>query len=81
MLPLKGASTWVSAASGQGRSIASPPSYSMLARVVSKWVLFGTTWPRVTVSAKRMRSAARPWWTGMTWGMPVSSATAAAKRS
>ncbi len=81
MLPLKGASAWVSAASGQGRSRATPRSYSMLARVVSKWVLLGTMSPLFTVSANRMRSAARPWWTGMTWASPVRPVTAAVNRS
>ena len=45
MLPLKG---WISDGtrpSGMTRSRASASSTSMLARVVSKWVLFGTTCP------------------------------------
>ena len=43
MLPLNGIRAWVSAASGNGRSTARAPLNSMLARVVSKCVLFGTT--------------------------------------
>jgi uncharacterized membrane protein YhaH (DUF805 family) len=41
------------------------PWYSMLARVVSKCVLLGTMLPSSTVTVKRIRSAARPWWVGM----------------
>ena len=53
---------------------------STLARVVSKWVLLGTTSPACTAEPKRMRSAARPWWVGMTCLKPVISRTAASKR-
>ena len=45
MLPLKSSRACVSAASGIGRSTARAPVNSMLARVVSKCVLFGTTVP------------------------------------
>src|SRR5712692_30110 len=43
ILPLKGCMRAGSSASGMGRSTASAPTNSQLARVVSKWVLFGTT--------------------------------------
>ena len=36
----------------------------MLARVVSKWALFGTTLPGPPTSSNRMRSLARPWCVG-----------------
>ena len=42
----------------------------MLARVVSKWMLLGTLSPFLTIAPKRTRSAARPWWVGMTWLKP-----------
>ena len=45
----------------------------MLARVVSKWVLLGTTLPGPPTSSNRMRSLARPWCVGRTCGMPVRS--------
>ena len=54
----------MSAASGMGRSTARAPVNSMLARVVSKCVLVGTTWPGLHITVNRMRSAARPWWRG-----------------
>ena len=47
-----------------GRSTACAPVNSMLARVVSKWVLFGMTWPAPPVTVNRIFSAARPWWVG-----------------
>jgi hypothetical protein len=49
-----------------GMSRAMALRYSVLARVVSKWVLLGTMSPGLRVEPKRMRSAARPWWVGMT---------------
>ena len=60
MLPLNG---WRSAGwspSGMGRSRACAPVNSMLARVVSKWVLFGMTRPGPPTTVNRMFSAARP---------------------
>ena len=45
MLPLKGCTSDGTRPSGITRSRASAPSTSMLARVVSKWLLFGTTSP------------------------------------
>ena len=53
---------------------------SMLARVVSKWVLFGTMSPAFTAVPNRMRSAARPWCVGMTCFSPVISWTDASNR-
>ena len=61
ILPLNGPRAWVSAASGQGRSTARAPFDSTFARVVSKCVLFGTSFPGPQVTWNRMRSAARPW--------------------
>ena len=76
MLPLKSSRACVSRASGMGRSTARAPVNSMLARVVSKCVLEGTTWPGLHITVNRMRSAARPWWVGTMWRKPVrSSAT------
>ena len=60
MLPLKGKSDSGSASSSQGRSRASAPLDSTLARVVSKWLLLGTTSPALHITENRMRSAARP---------------------
>ena len=57
------------------RSAAAAPVYSMLARVVSKWVLLGTTLPGPPSRVNRIRSAARPWWVGMTCGKGNSSCT------
>ena len=51
----------------------SAPECSTLARVVSKWVLFGTYLPCPPTSSKRMRSLARPWCVGRMCGMPVRS--------
>ena len=61
MLPLKSSRACVSCASGMGRSTARAPVNSMLARVVSKCVLLGTTWPGLHSTVNRIRSAARPW--------------------
>src|ERR1019366_5385276 len=60
MLPLKSRRACVSAASGMGRSTARAPVNSMLARVVSKWVLEGTTWPgrHMTVNKDTLGGAA-----------------------
>jgi hypothetical protein len=66
MFPLNGNEEAVSNASATTRSSASPPSYSMLARVVSKWLLLGMTDPGCTVISNRIRSAARPWCVGIT---------------
>jgi hypothetical protein len=66
MLPLNGCGAARSRLSGQGRSSATAPAASMFARVVSKWVLFGTTSPLRSMVAARIRSAARPWWVGTT---------------
>lgn len=60
MFPLNGNDLSISRDSGQGRSNALAPLYSILARVVSKCVLFGTTCPAPHITAKRIRSAARP---------------------
>ncbi len=79
-LPLNG---WTSAGtrpSAITRSRASHASTSMFARVVSKWLLFGTTWPAFSTLWKRMRSAARPWCVGMTCLKPVRSRTTASNR-
>ena len=65
MLPLNGCSDDGSRPSGITRSIASAPVASTFARVVSKWVLFGTTLPGPPMTEKRILSAARPWWIGM----------------
>ncbi len=77
MFPLNGCRRAGSSASGIGRSTASAPEYSMLARVVSKCVLFGTTLPGPPIAVKRIFSAARPWWTGITWRNGKRSCTAA----
>ena len=53
----------------------------MLARVVSKWVLLGITFPGPPSRVNRIHSAARPWWVGMTWGKGNSSWTAVLKIS
>ena len=76
MLPLKSSRACVSAASGTGRSTARAPTNSMFARVVSKCVLLGTTFPGRHITVKRMRSAARPWCVGIMWRKPVSRSTA-----
>ena len=56
------------------------PVNSTFARVVSKWVLLGTTRPGPPITEKRILSAARPWWVGMTWRNGNSSVTAARNR-
>ena len=66
MLPLNGCRLDGSSASGIGRSTASAPVASTFARVVSKCVLFGTTFPGPPIAVKRIFSAARPWWVGIT---------------
>ena len=76
MLPLKGwreEGTWASA---MGRSSASAPVNSTLARVVSKWVLLGTVCPGPAIALKMIFSAARPWWVGITCSNGKSSRTA-----
>jgi len=80
MLPLKSRRACVSAASGMGRSTARAPVNSMLARVVSKWVLEGTTWPGLHMTVKRMRSAARPWCVGIMCRKPVRSSATRLRR-
>ena len=81
MLPLNGCSADGRPASGKGRSAATAPLCSMLARVVSKCVLPGTSIPGLHICANRICSAARPWWVGITCVKPKISRTAAAKRS
>ncbi len=79
MLPLNGCRSSGSWASGTGRSRASAPDASMLARVVSKWVLPSTTWWGWSNAWQRSRSEARPWWVGITWVWPKTPFTAASK--
>src|SRR5690606_6317130 len=62
--------------SGITRSTASAPVASTLARVVSKWVLDGTTFPAPPRTLKMIFSAARPWWVGMTCFRGQSDLTA-----
>ena len=67
MLPLNG---WIAAGSrpsAMTRSTASAPVASTFARVVSKWVLLGTTTPGPPRTLNRIFSAARPWCVGITW--------------
>ena len=81
MFPLNG---WIVAGwrpSAMGRSTASAPVNSTLARVVSKWVLFGTALPGPATTLNRIFSAARPWWVGITWRNGNSSWTASRKRN
>ena len=80
MFPLNGCSDPGSRPSAMTRSRASAPWYSTLARVVSKWVLLGTTSPSLTITEKRIRSAARPWWVGMISFNPVIPWTVSRKR-
>ena len=61
------------------RSTASAPVSSTLARVVSKWVLLGIVFPGPPMTEKRIFSAARPWWVGMTWRNGKRSWTASRK--
>ena len=67
-LPLNGAGSSRSRASGHGMSRASHPASSMLARVVSKCVLLSDSWPGRNSVENRIRSAALPWCTGRMWG-------------
>ena len=62
------------------RSTASTPRYSRLARVVSKWQLFGTSCPALHTAVNSTFSAARPWWVGTKCFMPVMSRTTASRR-
>ena len=55
------------------------PVNSQLARVVSKWLLLGTTSPGLHMTEKRIRSAARPWCVGMMCSKPVMSWTESRK--
>ena len=77
--PLNGCKLAGSSPSAMTRSTASARVNSMLARVVSKWVLLGTTRPSPPITEKRIFSAARPWWVGMTWRKGNSSLTASRK--
>ncbi len=81
MLPLNGwrADGW--RPSAMGRSRASAPVNSTLARVVSKWVLFGTTLPGPATTLNRIFSAARPWWVGITCRNGNRAWTASRKRN
>ena len=81
MLPLNGCRLVGSAASGIERSTARAPVRSMLARVVSKWALLGTTLPAPPATSKSTRSLARPWWVGSGSSKPVTSRTASRSRS
>jgi hypothetical protein len=81
MLPLKGWRDEGTRASAIGRSRASAPVNSTFARVVSKWVLFGITFPGPPSVLNRIFSAARPWWVGMTCSNANSSRTASRKRN
>ena len=80
MLPLKSFTSEGIRASFTGRSTASAPLTSMLARVVSKWVLLGMTFPLPPMISKRIFSAARPWWVGMMCLKPVKSFTTFSNR-
>ena len=66
MLPLNGWTADGTRPSAMTRSTASAPVDSTLARVVSKWVLFGIDLPGPPMAENRIFSAARPWWVGMT---------------
>ena len=80
-MPLKGWMVAGSRPSAMGRSTASAPVNSTLARVVSKWVLLGTTLPGPATTLNRIFSAARPWWVGITCLKANSSWTASRKRN
>jgi hypothetical protein len=58
----------------------SDPVNSTLARVVSKCVLEGTSWPGLHITVNRMRSAARPWCVGTMWRNPVSASATRLRR-
>ncbi len=60
MSPLKSPGEAKSSASGTGRSIASAPDASTLARVVSKWEFESTTLPLPPATENKTLSAARP---------------------
>ncbi len=79
MLPLNGWRVDGECPSGMTRSIASAPVNSTFARVVSKCVFDGMTLPGPLMTLKRIFSAARPWWVGMTWRNGHSSVTASRK--
>jgi aspartate aminotransferase len=79
-LPLNGCGTAGVSAGAAGRSTARAPTRSRFARVVSKWVLPGTTSPRWTRVSNSSRSAARPWCAGITCGSPVTLRTASSNR-
>ncbi len=81
MLPLNGWMVAGSRPTGMGRSTASAPVNSTLARVVSKWVLLGTTVPGPATTLNRIFSAARPWWVGITCLKAKSSWTASRNRN
>ena len=81
MLPLNGWSDCGSRPCAITRSTASAPVYSTLARVVSKWVLFGTTLPGPPTAVNRIFSAARPWWVGITCSNGNRSWTASLNRN
>jgi hypothetical protein len=81
MLPLKGWREDGTCASATGMSSASAPVNSTFARVVSKWVLFGIVFPAPPIALKRIFSAARPWWVGITCSNGNRSCTASRKRN
>jgi hypothetical protein len=62
MFPLNGCRDRGCLPSSITRSTAFAPECSTLARVVSKWLLLGTTLPGPPTSSKSIRSLARPWW-------------------
>ncbi len=66
--------------SSMTRSTASAPECSTLARVVSKCVFEGIALPGEPTTEKRIFSAARPWWVGITCLKGKSSCTAARNR-
>ena len=80
MFPLKGWTREGTFPSAMTRSTALAPVYSMLARVVSKWLLLGISDSRFAQTENRMRSAARPWWVGMMCRKPVRSRTTFSNR-
>ena len=80
MLPLNGWQRRRVAALGDHEVDRLGAGASTLARVVSKWVLFGTTLPGPPRTVNRIFSAARPWWVGITCRNGNSSWTASRKR-